>query len=55
MAVAARVNPRDFFTPEEWAPLSARSSWKGLALVAHCWVVIAAAVLAVLAIGLVLI
>ncbi len=40
MSVAARVNPRDFFTPEEWAPLSARSSWKGLALVAHCWIVI---------------
>jgi fatty acid desaturase len=43
MAVAARVNPRDFFTAEEWAPLAARSSWKGLALVAHCWVVIGAA------------
>lgn len=43
MAVAARVNPRDFFTAEEWAPLAARSSWKGLALVAHCWAVIGAA------------
>ncbi|WP_369061493.1 fatty acid desaturase family protein [Caulobacter sp. 73W] len=43
MAAAARVNPKDFFTPEEWAPLSARSSWKGLALVAHAWIVIAAA------------
>jgi fatty acid desaturase len=40
MAVAARVDPKTFFTPEEWAPLSARSSWKGLALVAHCWAVI---------------
>ena len=40
MAVAARVNPKDFFTPEEWAPLAERSSWKGLALVAHCWAVI---------------
>ncbi len=43
MAVAARVSPKDFFTPAEWAPLSARSSWKGLALVAHGWAVIAAA------------
>ncbi|HEY7853483.1 MAG TPA: fatty acid desaturase family protein [Caulobacteraceae bacterium] len=40
MAVAARVSPKDFFTPREWAPLSARSSWKGLALVAHAWAVI---------------
>ena len=43
MAVAARVNPRDFFTAEAWAPLAARSSWRGLALVAHCWAVIGAA------------
>jgi fatty acid desaturase len=43
MAVAARVNPRDYFEPQEWAGLSARSNWKGLALVAHCWAVILAA------------
>jgi fatty acid desaturase len=43
MAVATRVNPRDFFTAEAWAPLTARSSWRGLALVAHCWAVIGAA------------
>jgi fatty acid desaturase len=43
MAVAARVNPKDYFEPEQWARLSARSSWKGLALVAHCWAVIFAA------------
>ena len=43
MSVAARVSPRDFFTAEEWAPLTARSSWKGLALVVHCWLVIGAA------------
>ena len=40
MAVAARVDPKSYFTPQEWAPLSARSSWKGLALVAHGWAVI---------------
>ena len=45
MAVAARVNPKDFFTAEEWAPLAARSSWKGLALLVHCWTVIGAATL----------
>ena len=43
MSVAARVNPKDFFTAEEWAPLAERSSWKGLALVAHAWAVIGAA------------
>ncbi|HWD67332.1 MAG TPA: fatty acid desaturase family protein [Caulobacteraceae bacterium] len=43
MAVAARVSPKDFFTSDEWAPISARSSWKGLALVAHCWAVIGVA------------
>jgi fatty acid desaturase len=45
MSVAARVNPKDFFTAEEWAPLAEHSSWKGLALVAHCWAVIGAATL----------
>jgi fatty acid desaturase len=40
MAVAARVSPRDFFTPSEWAPLAVRSWWKGPALVLHGWVVI---------------
>jgi fatty acid desaturase len=43
MSAAARVKPEDFFTPEEWAKLSARSPWKGFALVLHCWLVIAAA------------
>jgi fatty acid desaturase len=43
MAVAARVNPKDYFTQEEWTPLAARSSWKGLWLVAHGWAVIGAA------------
>ena len=40
MAVAARVGPKDFFTQQEWAPLAARSSWMGVALVVHCWAVI---------------
>jgi fatty acid desaturase len=43
MAAAARVAPKDFFTTEEWAPLSHKSSWKGLALIAHAWAVILAA------------
>jgi fatty acid desaturase len=43
MAQAARLNPKDFFTPAEWAGLSAHSSWKGVALIAHCWAVIGAA------------
>jgi len=43
MAVAARVKPGDFFTPQEWAPLAARSRWMGLWLIAHAWIVIFAA------------
>lgn len=40
MPAVPRLKPQAFFTPEEWAGLSARSSWKGLALVTHCWGVI---------------
>ena len=45
MAVAPRADPGDFFSPDEWRRLSARSHWRGLWLVAHCWGVIAAAML----------
>ena len=45
MAAAPRANPEDFFSPEQWADLTARSSWRGLWLVAHCWAVIGAALL----------
>ncbi len=45
MAVAPRVKPEQFFTAQEWAALTERSSWKGLLLVAHCWLVIGAAML----------
>jgi fatty acid desaturase len=54
MAVAARVDPKTFFTPEEWKPLAARSSWRGLALVAHAWTVIGLAMAGVIASPLVL-
>jgi fatty acid desaturase len=40
MAVAARIDPKAYFSPQEWAPLSRRSRWKGLALLAHAWIVI---------------
>ena len=43
MSAAARVSPKDYFTTEEWARLSHHSSWRGLALVAHCWAMIFAA------------
>ncbi len=43
MAAALRVDPKDFFAPEEWAALSRRSSWRGLWMVAHCWLTILAA------------
>jgi fatty acid desaturase len=44
MTVAARVKPEQFFTAQEWTVLSARSSWRGLALVVHCWLVIGTAI-----------
>ena len=44
MTPAARVKPETFFTPDEWLLLSGRSSFKGLALLAHCWLVIGLAI-----------
>ena len=49
MAIAARVDPKSYFTAEEWAPLARRSSWKGLALLAHAWLVIGLAMAAAVA------
>lgn len=43
MPAVARIDPKDVFTPEEWAQLSPRSSWRGLALVAGAWGLIFAA------------
>ena len=43
MAAAPRAKPEDFFTSDEWAALTARSSVRGLWLVAHCWGAIGAA------------
>jgi fatty acid desaturase len=43
MSAQARLDPKALFTPDEWAGLRARSAWKGLALVAHAWGVIALA------------
>lgn len=37
MAVAPRAQPEDFFSADEWRALTARSTWRGLWLVAHCW------------------
>ena len=44
MQPAARAQPTEFFTPPEWERLCERSSWKGLALVAHCWLAVGAAI-----------
>ena len=44
MSAAPRVMPEEFFTPVEWAEVSARSRFKGPALLLHCWAVIAAAI-----------
>jgi fatty acid desaturase len=43
MPAVTRIDPKDVFTPEEWAPLANRSSWLGLVLVAFCWGLIVAA------------
>ena len=43
MAAAARVAPKDYFSPVEWAPLSQKSTWRGVALIVHAWAVILAA------------
>lgn len=43
MAAVARIDPKDVFTPQEWTRLSARSSWRGLVLVAGGWGLIGAA------------
>ena len=40
MTAAARVKPETFFSPDDWAALVAKSRWRGLLLVAHCWAVI---------------
>lgn len=40
MSAAARVKPESFFTDVQWATLSSKSTWRGLLLVLHCWVVI---------------
>ncbi len=44
MAVAPRAKPEDFFSAAEWEALTRRSAWRGLWLVAHCWLVIGAAI-----------
>ena len=43
MTAASRVQPDQYFTPQEWQGLSAKSSWRGLALVVHCWISIGVA------------
>ena len=43
MAVAPRARPEDHFTAAQWLTLGQRSRWRGLWLVAHCWGVIALA------------
>ena len=49
MAVAARVDPKSYFASDEWAPMARRSRWKGLALLAHAWIIIGLAMAMVVA------
>ena len=43
MSAAARLNPKEIFTASEWAPITARSNWRGLVMILHAWILIAAA------------
>ena len=43
MPAVTRVDPKHFFSDQEWAGLSHRSAWRGLFLIAHAWAVILAA------------
>ncbi|MEM1192780.1 MAG: fatty acid desaturase family protein [Pseudomonadota bacterium] len=43
MTSAPKLSPLDVFTAEEWEGLRARQSWRGLALIAHAWGLIALA------------
>lgn len=43
MPAVARIDPKEVFTPDEWARFSKRSSWLGLVCVAGAWGVIFAA------------
>src|SRR3954468_6098605 len=44
MPAVARIDPKTVFSPEEWSRLTARSSLRGMLLVAHAWGTIAAAI-----------
>lgn len=43
MPAVNRVDPKTVFSADEWSHLTARSSWRGLWLVAHAWGVIVGA------------
>jgi fatty acid desaturase len=44
MPAVARIDPKIVFTPDEWSRLTSRSSLRGIWLVVHAWVTIAAAI-----------
>lgn len=40
MPAVKAANPKEIFGPADWAMLTRQSSWRGVWLVAHCWLVI---------------
>ena len=44
MPAVARIDPKSVFSADEWSRLTARSSLRGMLLVAHAWGTIIAAV-----------
>ncbi len=40
MPAVKAANPRQIFGAEDWAVITANSSWRGIWLVAHCWLMI---------------
>ncbi len=41
MPAVKAANPRTIFAPEDWTAITANSRWRGIWLVAHCWLAIA--------------
>ncbi len=43
MPAVTRLDPKEYFSPEEWARLSKRSSWRGMGMIAFAWALIVGA------------
>ena len=46
MPAVKAANPREVFAAGDWAAITANSPWRGIWLVAHCWAMIFAVIVA---------